>query len=307
MLNKYNLKHYSELLHISFTDKQIGNLIADSGGTKTDWCLITADHCYFFSTESYHPNTLSSPSKLELIPFWKNLTQKLDVSCHFYGAGCSTEENQTKIKNHFTNEANFIQFEVASDLVAAGIALLGKEEGYVGILGTGSVLTYYKNKQVTEIIGGFGYLLGDEGSGFYFGKLVLQKFLNKELSEELKTLVENTYGTRNQLISKSYQNEGKAFISSIQLHSENPIIQEEIDRIHFENIGLFLTNYLPKETKTTEISFVGSYAFYQQEILKMALEKSGWKLVEVIQKPIEALTERVTEVTSDGSDGNKVL
>ena len=131
--------------------------------------------------------------------------------------------------------------------------------------------------------------------------------MNKELSEELKTLIENTYGTRNQLISKSYQNEGKAFISSIQLHSENPIIQEEIDRIHFENIGLFLTNYLPKETKTTEISFVGSYAFYQQEILKMALEKSGWKLVEVIQKPIEALTERVTEVTSDGSDGNKVL
>ena len=120
----------------------------------------------------------------------------------------------------------------------------------------------------------------------------MQKFLNNELSEELKTLVENTCGTRNQLISKSYQNDGKAFISSIQLHCENPIIQEEIDRIHAENIGLFLTNYLPKETKTTEISFVGSYAYYQQEILKTALDKLGWKLVQVIQKPIEKLVLR---------------
>ena len=292
MQNKTFLSHYTDLLSFALrTEKSV--LIADSGGTKTDWCLICGDDFYFFSTESYHPNTLSSPSKLELTQFWIDLTQKLAISCHFYGAGCSTEENKTKIKNHFTNEANFIQFEVASDLVAAGIALLGKEEGYVGILGTGSVLTYYNNKQITEIIGGFGYLLGDEGSGYYYGKLVLQKFLNNELSEELKTLVENTYGTRNQLISKSYQNDGKAFISSIQLHCENPIIREEIDRIHSENIGLFLTNYLPKETKTTEISFVGSYAYYQQDLLKLALENLGWKLREVIDKPIDALTKRV--------------
>ena len=292
MQNKTFLQHYTDLLALDLTGEKL-DLLADSGGTKTDWCLICGDDFYFFSTESYHPNTLSSPSKLELTQFWIDLTQKLAISCHFYGAGCSTEENQTKIKNHFTNEANFIEFEVASDLVAAGIALLGKEEGYVGILGTGSVLTYYKNNQITEIIGGFGYLLGDEGSGYYFGKLVLQKFLNNELSEELKTLVENTYGTRNQLISKSYQNDGKAFISSIQLHCENPIIQEEIDRIHSENIGLFLTNYLPKETKTTEISFVGSYAYYQQDLLKLALENLGWKLREVIDKPIDALTKRV--------------
>jgi hypothetical protein len=291
MQNKTFLSHYTDLLSFDLsTEKSV--LIADSGGTKTDWCLITADHCYFFSTESYHPNTLSSPSKLELIPFWKDLTQKLAVSCHFYGAGCSTEENQTKIKNHFTKEANFIQFEIASDLVAAGIALLGKEEGYVGILGTGSVLTYYKNTQIAEIIGGFGYLLGDEGSGYYFGKLVFQKYLNNELSEALTSLFETQYGIRSYILKNCYCPEGKAFISSIQLHCENPIIREEIDRIHSENIGLFLTNYLPKETKTTEISFVGSYAYYQQDLLKVALENLGWKLVQVIQKPIEKLVLR---------------
>lgn len=291
MQNKTFLNRYTDLLSIDLTfEKSV--LIADSGGTKTDWCLITADHCYFFSTESYHPNTLSSPSKLELIPFWKDLTQKLAVSCHFYGAGCSTEENQTKIKNHFTSEANFIQFDVASDLVAAGIALLVKEEGYVGILGTGSVLTYYKNTQIAEIIGGFGYLLGDEGSGYYFGKLVLQKYLNNELSEALTSLLETQYGNRSSILKNCYSKEGKTFISGIQIHSESVKIEFEINQIHLENIELFLTTYLPKETAKKEISFVGSYAYYQKEILKTTLEKLGWKLRNVIQKPIEELVLR---------------
>ena len=291
MQNKTFLSHYTDLLSFNLTTEKL-ILIADSGGTKTDWCLISADHFYFFSTESYHPNTLSSPSKLELIPFWKDLTQKLAISCHFYGAGCSTKENQTKIKNHFTKEANFNHFEVASDLIAAGIALLGNKEGYIGILGTGSVLTYYKNSQIAEIIGGFGYLLGDEGSGYYFGKLVLQKYLKNELSKALTSLFETQNGNRSSILKNSYSPEGKAFISGIQINSESEIIQREINLIHKENIELFLTTYLPKEPVNKEISFVGSYAFYQKEILKTALEKLGWELVKVIQKPIEELVLR---------------
>lgn len=291
MQNKTFFTHYTELLSINFSSKK-SVLIADSGGTKTDWCLIYAEHFYFFSTESYHPNTLSSPSKLELIPFWKYLTQKLAVSCQFYGAGCSTKENQTKIKNHFTNEADFTHFEVASDLVAAGIALLGKEEGYIGILGTGSVLTYFKNKQIAEIIGGFGYLLGDEGSGYYFGKLLLQKYLKNELSDALTSLIETQYGNHSSVLRNCYSSEGKEYIGSVQIRSESEIIQREINLIHKENIQLFLTTYLPKVTANKEISFVGSYAFYQQEILKTGLEKLGWELKNVIQKPIEKLVLR---------------
>lgn len=301
MLNKQVLSHYSDLLTLPLNTQQACTLLADSGGTKTDWCLITDNQYYFFSTESYHPTTLELPSKINLLEFWKALTQKLSITCQFYGAGCSSLENQSKVHAHFTKDCSFKKFEVASDLVAAGIALHGDEEGYVGILGTGSVLTYYKNKQITEIIGGFGYLLGDEGSGYYFGKLVLQKYLNKELSEDLKALIEVQYGQRGAILQNCYSPNGKAFISSIQLHSVNESIQQEIDLIHQENITNFLTIYLPKEANSNKISFIGSYAFYQQNFLEIALNKVGWKLGKVIQKPIEALAERVTsdEVTSD--------
>ncbi len=292
MLNKQFLGHYTELLTLPFKEQQKAILIADSGGTKTDWCLIINDQCYFFSTESYHPTSLDQTSKVELLSFWKTVTQKLTITCQFYGAGCSTLENQEKMKAHFTQNSTFQSFDVASDLVAAGVALLGNDEGYVGILGTGSVLTYYQNKQITEIIGGFGYLLGDEGRGYYFGKLALQKYLNKELWEGLTAVVEVHYGQRAAILQNCYSPNGKAFISSLQLHSENESIQQEINLIHKENIDLFLSKYLPKNTTKKEISFVGSYAFYQQEILKIALEKVDWKLRVVIQKPIEALVMR---------------
>jgi hypothetical protein len=294
MQNKTFLKTHEEILQFAHLATKKGKLVADSGGTKTDWALQIEEQTYFFTTESYHPSTLDLPSKKILLDFWKQISETFELEIHFFGAGCSSEENQVKIKDHFTQNTLFKSFEVASDLVAAGIALLGNEEGYVGILGTGSVLTYYQDKQITEIIGGFGYLLGDEGSGYYFGKLVLQKYLNNELSEALKTLFSSTYGTRKQLLSQCYGKEGKSFISSIQLHSENTTIQEEIDRIHTENIQLFLSTYLPKDAKINEISFVGSYAFYQQKLLKITLEKMDWKLRKVIQKPILALAERVT-------------
>lgn len=294
MLNKQFLSHYSEILSLQFSFQQEGILVADSGGTKTDWCLTTNNQHYFFSTESYHPTTLAQASKVELLHFWKELTTKLSIHCHFFGAGCSSKENQTKIQTHFTKDATFNKFEVDSDLVAAGIALLAKNDGYVGILGTGSVLTYYQNKKITEIIGGFGYLLGDEGSGYYFGKLVLQKYLNNEMTVALKNLFEVKYGERSKVMETCYSSEGKSFISSIQLNSENESIQKEINQIHFENIELFLTSYLPEKPTNKEISLVGSYAYYQQEILTIALEKVDWKLKAVIRKPIEALATFVT-------------
>lgn len=292
MQNKIFLKTHFEILQLGNSATKKGKLIADSGGTKTDWALLIEDQIYFFSTESYHPSSLELPSKVNLLDFWKQISNTFELEVHFYGAGCSSEENQAKIKAHFTQHSTFQSFEVASDLIAAGIALLGNEAGYVGILGTGSVLTYFQHQQITEIIGGFGYLLGDEGSGYYFGKLVLQKYLNNVISDELTTIILSTYGSRSELLSHCYGTDGKSFISSIQLQSENPIIQEEIDLIHTENIQLFLTTYLPKKPKTKEISFVGSYAFYQQNLLKIELEKVGWRLNKVIRKPIDALTER---------------
>jgi hypothetical protein len=52
---------------------------------------------------------------------------------------------------------------------------------------------------------------------------------------------------------------------------------------------LFLTKYLPKNKTIAEISFIGSYAFFNEELLKELLIKSGVRLKKIIQKPIDEL------------------
>ena len=58
---------------------------------------------------------------------------------------------------------------VYSDLLAAARSLL-KNEGIIGILGTGSNLAKYNGDSVIPFSTSLGYILGDEGSGNALGK-----------------------------------------------------------------------------------------------------------------------------------------
>jgi N-acetylglucosamine kinase-like BadF-type ATPase len=53
------------------------------------------------------------------------------------------------------------------------------KEGAILIAGTGSIC-FSKSAGVEKRIGGYGYILGDEGSGFYIGKLALQAALDNQ-------------------------------------------------------------------------------------------------------------------------------
>ncbi len=60
-----------------------------------------------------------------------------------------------------------------------------KKKGIVAILGTGSNSGYYNGKKIIRNSPGLGYVLGDEGSGAYLGKKVLQYYLYKTFDAEL--------------------------------------------------------------------------------------------------------------------------
>jgi hypothetical protein len=54
-------------------------------------------------------------------------------------------------------------------------------------------------------------------------------------------------------------------------------------------MNLFLDKYLPKNEQIEEIGFVGSYAFYNKEILQEQLTLKGYNLTMIVQKPIDKL------------------
>lgn len=268
-------------------------LIADSGGTSTDWCFVNADgERTYFSSESYHYSNFNEAYFERMNQFWKEKDLNLDTEIHFYGAGCSLEQNQRIIQKHF-NDLGFLKIQVENDLLGACRGLLRQASGLLGILGTGSALAEYNKDESIQIYGGFGYLIGDEGSGFYFGKSLIHALLNKELSTELSLHLHSILGDEHAILQHIYGADGKKWIGELAGLVGN---SDEIQALHRENIRLFLKLHLSQvKQKYTEISFVGSYAFHQREILVEELKHYDLTLSKIAQKPIEEIVDFTLE------------
>ncbi|PCD75917.1 BadF/BadG/BcrA/BcrD ATPase family protein [Pseudothioclava arenosa] len=68
---------------------------------------------------------------------------------------------------------------VISDALTAAHGALGPDDGIVAAIGTGSVFVRRQGPE-TRMIGGHGFLLGDEGSGAVLGRSLLQAALRAE-------------------------------------------------------------------------------------------------------------------------------
>ncbi|WP_010299369.1 N-acetylglucosamine kinase [Candidatus Odyssella thessalonicensis] len=72
---------------------------------------------------------------------------------------------------------------LSSDIDLAKQLIIEGEEGAILISGTGSIC-FSKSLRGEKRVGGYGYALGDEGSGFYIGKLALQAAFKEEFEKE---------------------------------------------------------------------------------------------------------------------------
>ena len=158
-------------------------ILADSGSTKTDWCLLdgaiaervrTAGMNPYFQSEEEMAQTLQT----QLLP--AVMDAKAVEAVYFYGAGCASEAVNEKVARAI---AHFfpVSMEVQSDLMAAARALCGREAGIACIMGTGSNSCAYDGEQITAHVPPMGYILGDEGSGAVLGKLLVGDVVKHQL------------------------------------------------------------------------------------------------------------------------------
>jgi N-acetylglucosamine kinase-like BadF-type ATPase len=272
-------------------------LLADSGGTRTDWCLITeGGQKQFFSGVSYHPAQWNEDFIKEQTQFWLANPEKTEAKLIFYGAGCMNPLVANRIKETFLSWG-FLSVEVHSDVHAAGVAAFGNEHGFVAIMGTGSVFAEMNNKEIIQLRGGLGYLLGDEGSGYYFGKLLIQKYLNNAFDAPLTEQLALLLGNRSEVINKVYQAQGKQFLASIA-EIIATIDHPSINSVHEENIRLFLDPFLTLDAVTMKgISFCGSYAWGRQAQVIKILEECNINRFKFVKEPIVELAEYTVKST----------
>src|SRR5688572_1947358 len=172
-------------------------LIADSGPTKSEWCLINGNKKKIFFTQGMSPYFISGNQMQDiLLRELKPLVKKINIDeVFYYGTGCGNPDNVIIVKNAIKSVFSKAKIEVDHDLTAAAKALCGKEKGIACILGTGSNSCYYNGKKIVKNIPGLGYILGDEGSGAYLGKKVIQYYLYNTFDDELRARFDARFET----------------------------------------------------------------------------------------------------------------
>ncbi len=270
-------------------------LIADSGATKCEWCLLQQGKKKSITTQGISPYFLSASQITELLTaeLLPKLKQVVVDEVFFYGTGLANINNvkilQSVLKKAFPEAA----IEVQNDLLAASRALCGKEKGIACILGTGANSCYYNGRKIVKNSPGLGYILGDEGSGAYLGKKVIQYYLYQTFDEELKARFEKRFAVSNNEI---LENVYKKPLANRYLASYAIFLAENRGHYMVENIiedGLndfFFTHlYKYRESWTLPIHFVGSIAHGFRDVLKELCDTYELELGTILKAPMAGL------------------
>ena len=272
-------------------------LIADSGATKAEWCLLKNGKKKTFFTQGISPYFLNTEQiidllKKELLPKLKN---EVVDEVYYYGTGCANPTNAKSVKKAVSKIFIEAKVDVNHDLMAAARALCGRKKGIACILGTGSNSCYYDGKKTVKNSPGLGYVLGDEGSGAYLGRKVIQYYLYGTFDDELRASFDAAYTTN---ASAILENVYKKPMPNRYLAGFCRFLAENRGHYMIENIiedGLndFFFTHLCKyrETWTLPVSFAGGVAFGFQDVLKQLCSSYEFELGNIMKNPMEGLAE----------------
>ena len=269
-------------------------VVVESGSTKADWMILRNGNETITNTQGFNPYFHSKTDILKALAANDVLNSIKDEvrQLYFYGAGCSSEELNQVIKGglgaFFTNA----EIGVDHDLNASAFACYNGEPEIACILGTGSNSCFFDGQNMREEVPALGHLLGDEGSGNYFGKRMLADFLYKKLPQPMHDAFADMGLTKASIVERVYQKPGaNVFIASLMPvlinNKDLPYSQNLIRKGFQEFIDVHVKCF--EEYKTCEVNFVGSISDLLQEELRAVCKDNGIRLGRIIRRPLQNL------------------
>lgn len=270
-------------------------LIADSGSTKAEWCLLDGKKRKTIYTQGMSPYFLDTDQIQQILAVeLKSKLKNIEPDeVYYYGTGCSNPENAKSVKKALKNTFAKAKISVDHDLMGAAKALCGQEKGVACILGTGSNSCYYNGKKIIKNSPGLGFILGDEGSGAYLGKKVVQYYLYNTFDPDLMDRFNAKYNTTNvEILDAVYKHP----LPNRYLAGFVPFLIENRGHFMIENIiedGIndFFFNHIYKyrESWTMPIHFIGSVAYGFKDVLKDMCNSYELELGRVLKNPMDGL------------------
>ena len=269
-------------------------LIADSGGSKVNWVLVenpSTQKVHYFNSIGLNIKILSEISVLNILEgVFNDISTGNIRQCFFYGAGISDKVSREKMHNLLRYFLPQTQISVAHDLLGAARAGLKSQPGNVLILGTGSNSAYYDGSQITQQMGGHGYLFGDEASGAWFGKQFFSKTcLGRwpELEPDFWATFQKNYTEyRNCVYHSGAPNAALAAIFPWLLKHKNNL---EIKNLFQKGIQEFISKSIIAQKRDEHTAVIGSVGFFLQDVLAEILQSFSIHKLTVIQNPLTEL------------------
>lgn len=191
----------------------------DGGGTKTKCVCVNEELKTILEMEGSASNPLVigfDNAAVTLINLIEKVSKEKNISFCLMGiAGCGRDEHQKRLRKSLIKIAkekkiSLPDFEIVSDIEIAHEGAFAGKEGIILIVGTGSILFAKSKNGKTFKIGGYGKIIGDEGSGYSIGKKGLQaaaKFFDGRVNKTILTkILKENFGinSRDELINSIY-------------------------------------------------------------------------------------------------------
>ena len=271
--------------------------IVDSGSTKSDWVILDDFKKVFLKTETigFNPNFINIElivpeiEKNASLASVKNSIKRI----YFYGSGCGVQKNCDTIVEELSKVFVDAEITVREDLLAAAYAAYQGKPAIVCIMGTGSNSCYFDGENLKIKLPSLGFLMGDEGSGSAIGKQLVRRYFMQRLPEDLHQEFQEIY---NLTIDEALKNMYHTTRPNAYLADFNKFVVERKNHPYLRNMVLeemktfFDYQVLPyEESEEAEINFIGSIAYYYEDILRSAAAELNLNVGHVVQKPIESL------------------
>lgn len=278
-------------------------LVADSGSSKTDWLLaIPQQEAQQFRTSGLNPYFLSEKEIVKVLQEQGTglIAHAADITeIYFFGSGCSSPDRHEIVSNALSVIFPKTYISVDSDLLGSAYATCGHEKGLCCVLGTGSNISYFDGENIFEGQHGLGFVLGDEGSGTWFGKILITDFLYGNMPEGIHRKFEMEYHLdRETVIKNVYQKSGgnsylASFAKFLSAIRETEYGQKLLSAGLTEFIDTNIKSY-PHYNKY-KCNFVGSIAYVFADELKALCAANGVRTGKIIRQPIYDLLNFILE------------
>ncbi len=277
-------------------------IVVDSGSYKSDWMFTPAGgQALTFRTAGINPFFTPEKEIVRIIQHFKAIKPYIEeaTEIYFFGSGCTSPDRREMVSNAVSAVFKNAFVSVDTDLIGSTYATCGDRPGIICTMGTGSNISFFDGETVQPSKHGTGFILGDLGSGAWFGKKLLTDYLYGLLPPELS----DDFGarhdvTRENVIRHVYQEAHPntylaSFAPFMSEHAEHPYISSLLYNGFEEFVKTNIFSY--PDFQEHICHFVGSIAYFYSQPLYAVCENNGIKVGKIIRQPIQDLYDYVVE------------